>query len=82
MQEDMVKVSEAQVVSKEKKVVTINELIKDADSFFIGVTIKKGNELRHEIVTQNFPLVELLSSCAKIKGLVIEEMEKTSEETV
>ena len=60
----------------------LNELmekLKTAQGYQLGISIlnKKGN-LEHNLVTKEFPKVDMLSSLAEIRKLVLKDLERAS----
>jgi len=91
MQENMGKVSEGQVVEsvveqKVRQVMTNAEqahaLIASSDSFFLGLSIRKGTELTHYFIQTNFEALDLLPSWAKIRGLIVDTLQESSTNVV
>lgn len=54
----------------------LNQALEKSVGYFVGVTLFDGKGLNHYFLTENFPQSDLLRSLTKIKGLVIEELEK------
>lgn len=66
---------------KERKLIKINKNVydkleeaKDADSYFITITILQDGQLRHYQRQQGFPKEDLLPSLDEIKKLVLKGM--------
>ena len=51
----------------------------DADGFAIGISILNKGEIQHYLLTRDFPLLDLLKSWAKVKGLMISQLESDSQ---
>lgn len=54
----------------------LQELLKDSPHYMIGITIIKEGQLEHHLITSDFPLADMLKSHAKIKDLIVEQLEK------
>jgi len=50
-----------------------------AEGFMIGVSILNKGTIQHYLLTRDFPFVDMLKSWAKVKNLVIENLEKDSQ---
>jgi len=53
--------------------------LEKSEGYMIGVTILDRGNLRHYLLTKNFPRTDLLMSHNKVKSLAIEELEKPEE---
>jgi len=52
------------------------EALNSSTGFFVGITLFDGRGLFHAFLTKDFPQNDLLRSLARVKGLVVEELEK------
>jgi len=54
----------------------LSEALGRSTGYFVGVTLFDGRGLNHFFLSENFPQNDLLRSLAKVKQLVVEDLEK------
>jgi len=52
------------------------EASKECAGYFVGITLFDGQKLNHYFVSENFPQSDMLRSLARVKGLVVEDLER------
>lgn len=76
MQEKINEIHEEKIDDREdfKRII---EEVKEGVGYTMGITIiDKDRKLRHYLIADNFPKLDLLKSWAEIKRLIIEDLEK------
>jgi hypothetical protein len=64
-----------------EKVFNFEELkgvLEKSEGFMIGLTTINGGDLRHFLLTEKFPLVDMLPSLQKIKEISVNRLEDPS----
>lgn len=52
----------------------LTAMLDAAQGYAIGITVLNGTTLNHHLLMKNFPLLDLLKSWNKVKGLMVEKL--------
>jgi len=60
-----------------EKLIELSEQVKAGKGYMIGMTIlTKTGELKHSLITDNFPKVDMLKAHSKVEGLIVEGLKE------
>jgi hypothetical protein len=57
-------------------ITSLTKALEESEGYALGITLFNKGILEHYLLTQSFPIVDLLKSIAKTKDLAVEELEK------
>jgi len=64
-----------------EKLMELSEQVKAGKGYMIGMTIlTKTGELKHSLITENFPKVDMLQAHNKVEGLIVEKLKEDNKE--
>ena len=64
-----------------EKLKELSEQVKMGKGYMLGVTIlTKTGELKHSLITDNFPKVDMLSAHSKVEGLIVAGLKEDKQE--
>jgi len=64
-----------------EKLMELSEQLKAGKGYMLGITmLTKTGELKHSLITENFPKVDMLSAHQKVEGLIVENLKEDNRE--